>query len=189
MKVPLEISFRKVEHSGEIEDLIKEKAAKLEKVCDYISSCRVAVEKTQEHQKSGSPYRVRIDITIPPGHEIVIRREETEGDIHESLEMEIREAFKAAGIKLRKLVDIQHGKKKKHFYKEVNAFVSEIEREEGYGFLKTLDGVDIYFHRNSLAHYDFDKLKIGTGVHFTEETGDKGPQAAIVHVIESPRNI
>ncbi|MBD3379797.1 MAG: ribosome-associated translation inhibitor RaiA [Candidatus Omnitrophica bacterium] len=118
MKVPLQMSFRKVRRDAEIEKLIREKAAKLEEVCDHISSCRVAVENTQKSQERGCPFRVRLDITVPPGHEIVVKREESQGDLHETLPMEIREVFKAAGIKLRKLVDKQHGKNKKNSRKQ-----------------------------------------------------------------------
>ena len=82
MRVPLEISFRGVEKTQAIEGLIREKAAGLEKVCSYIVSCRVAVEVPQEHQKSGRPYRIRITLNVPPGHEVVVRRESSEGMLH-----------------------------------------------------------------------------------------------------------
>jgi hypothetical protein len=71
MKVGLEISYRDVEKSDAIETLIHEKVAKLEKLCDYISSCHIAVEKIHDRPSHGSPYRVRIDMTVPPGHELV----------------------------------------------------------------------------------------------------------------------
>ncbi|MBD3379853.1 MAG: hypothetical protein GF408_05255 [Candidatus Omnitrophica bacterium] len=75
MKVPLELSFRDVPHSEEIKQMVREKAAKLDEFCDHLNSCRVAVEKTQKHQDTGNPYRVRLDMTIAPGHEIAVRRE------------------------------------------------------------------------------------------------------------------
>ena len=66
MNVPLEISFREVEKTQSLEDLIRGEAASLEEVNDHVSSCRVSVEQPQKHLKSGSPYRVRIDMTVPP---------------------------------------------------------------------------------------------------------------------------
>ena len=53
MKIPLEIAFKGIEHTDEIEALIREEADKLERVCNYLMSCRVAVEKRQQHQEVG----------------------------------------------------------------------------------------------------------------------------------------
>jgi cold shock CspA family protein len=183
MQIPLEIAYRGIEKSDEIEALIREKTEKLEKICGYISSCRIAVEKPQKHQKSGNPYRVRIDVTVPPGHEIVARREPSHGNVHTDLPAEIREAFDAVRRQLKELVERQRGEMKTHPQQEVHAVVSKLFREEGYGFLETLDGREIYFHRNSVLGDDFDTLSVGTGVNFTEQPGEKGPHASTVRVV------
>jgi cold shock CspA family protein len=51
-----------------------------------------------------------------------------------------------------------------------------------FGFLRTSDGREIYFHRNSVLDGGFDKLRPGTAVTFVEEQGEQGPQASTVHV-------
>jgi cold shock CspA family protein len=66
------------------------------------------------------------------------------------------------------------------------AVVTKLFRDEGYGFIKTREGRDIYFHRNSVLHHDFDRLTIGTAVRFEEEEGEKGPQATSVQVVDKP---
>ena len=114
MQLPLEISYRGVKKTGWTENLIREKAAKLDQVCDHLTSCRVAVEKTQQHQRFGSPYRVRIDMKVPPSHELVVRREPSEGDIHHELPQVIREAFDVARRQLRELAERQRGEVKSH---------------------------------------------------------------------------
>jgi cold shock CspA family protein len=53
----------------------------------------------------------------------------------------------------------------------------------GYGFIETPDGREIYFHRHALSPDDFRIANLGTRVHFTEEEGDDGPQAAHVEVV------
>ncbi|MFW6236957.1 MAG: HPF/RaiA family ribosome-associated protein [Desulfosudaceae bacterium] len=83
MEVPLEISFRGVEKTEHLETLINEKAARMERVCPHMVSCRVAVEARQKHQQTDNPYRVRVAAHVPPEHEIVVRREETAGKLHE----------------------------------------------------------------------------------------------------------
>jgi len=183
MQVPLEISFKDIANTTEIEDLIRSQAAKLERVCSYITSCRVAVEKRQEHQRTGNPYRVRIDLTVPPGHELVVRREPTQGDMHDPLEVVIKRAFNSASRQLQKLVRRQQGEVKTHPEQQATAIVHSLFPDKGYGFIRTVDTQeDIYFHRNSVLHNGFDYLKIGMGVRYTAEVGEKGLQATSVQV-------
>lgn len=107
MRVPLKVSFRGIHRDSRIEDLIREKADKLGRVCDHLMSCRVAVEKPQRHVQSGNPYRVRIDMTIPPGHESVVKREPGKGNMHDPLDVVIRDAFTSATRQLRKITQQQ----------------------------------------------------------------------------------
>jgi cold shock CspA family protein/ribosome-associated translation inhibitor RaiA len=184
MQVPVTMSFRNIRKSAAIEDLIRKQAAKLERVCDHIVSCRIAAEKPQEHQKSGSPFRVRIDVTVPPEHELVVSREAGEGDLHEQLPTVIRDAFGAMRRQLKKLVEKQQGHVKAHPAQELSGVVIRLFREQGYGFIKSLDGGEIYFHKNSLPGDGFERLEVGTGVQWVEEQGDKGPQATTVRIID-----
>jgi cold shock CspA family protein/ribosome-associated translation inhibitor RaiA len=184
MQKPLEITFRGVPKMDAIEDLIQEKVAKLEKVCSYITSCSVAVERPQLYQKTGNPFKVRIDIRVPRNHEIVIRRECTEGDMHDSLQMVLRDAFKAARLALEDLVDKQHHDIKTHYQEAAVGVIRTLLPERGFGFIRTKDGRDIYFHHNSLVNVPFEKLLLGDSVRFSEEPGEKGPQATTVEVIQ-----
>lgn len=105
MNVPLELTFRGMEKTPEIEALIRAEADKLEKVCNYLSSCRVMVERDQQHQRMGHPFRVRLDITVPPAREFAVRKESWQGDLHDSLTTVILDAFNAASRHLQKMVD------------------------------------------------------------------------------------
>ncbi len=188
MKVPLEIVFKGIEHADEVETLIREEADKLERVCHYMIHCRVAVEKRQQHQEVGNPYRVRIDMTVPPGHELVVKRETSKGDMHDPLDIVIKHAFNSAARQLQKLVEQQRGDVKTHPDQQVTAVVHKLFPNEGYGFLRTVDTQDeIYFHRNSVLHDDFDRLTIGLGVRYTAELGQKGLQATSVQIVDKPR--
>src|SRR5919198_5572886 len=122
MQIPVIMSFRNIRKRPAIEDLIRKQAAKLERVCDHIISCRIAAEKPQEHQKSGSPFRVRIDITVPPEHELVVIREASEGDLHERLPTVLRGAFDAMRQQLKKLTEKQRKQVKTHPEQEVGGF-------------------------------------------------------------------
>jgi cold shock CspA family protein len=183
MQIPLEISYRDVNKTDEIDNLIHEKTKKLERVCDYMTSCRVAVEKPQRTINVGSPYRIRIDMRVPPGHELVVKRKPGEGAMSDSLEKVIRYAFEAARKQLEKLVERQRDKVKQHPQQEVSAIVDRVFQEAGYGFLKTVNGREVYFHKNSVLNKDFSQLQKGMGVNYFEEQGEDGPQASTVHVI------
>jgi cold shock CspA family protein/ribosome-associated translation inhibitor RaiA len=189
MKIPPEITYRNLEKTDAIEALVQEKVAKLEHICNYINSCHIAIEKIHDRPRSGSPYRVRIDLTVPPGHELVAERNPGEGVQYQPLEAVIRETFDAMRQQLSKLTQRQRPSDKANRYEEAQdstAFVTKLFPDRGYGFLKTLDGREIYFHSNSVLHNDFDRLEIGTGVHFALEDGEEGPQASTVKIVDKP---
>jgi ribosome-associated translation inhibitor RaiA len=107
MDLPLELTFRDVVKTDGLESLIRNKVDKLEKICDYINGCRIVVEKPQTHQERGNPYRVRIDVTVPPRHELVAERGPMEGNIQEELAHVIRETFDGMERQLKELVEKQ----------------------------------------------------------------------------------
>jgi len=184
MQTPLEVTFRKVRKDPRIEVLIRQQVTKLEKVCPHMISCRVSVEKPQEHQRSGSPFRVRLKITVPPEHELAAIRNAGEGDLHEPLATVVRRTFQAARQQLQKLAAKQRRETKSRATQEVGGFVVRLFPDQGYGFIRNLEGREIYFHRNAVLGDEFDNLKIGAGVRWTEHEGDEGSQASSVRVVD-----
>ncbi|HXV83987.1 MAG TPA: HPF/RaiA family ribosome-associated protein [Candidatus Binatia bacterium] len=184
MQIPLELTFRNVRKDPQIEALIQRQVAKLETICPHMVSCRVSVEKPQEHQRSGNPFRVRIKLTVPPEHELTAVRNAGEGDLHEPLPAVVRRAFQAARQQLKKLVAKQQQRVKIHSDQQVGGFIARLFPDQGYGFIENLEGREIYFHRNSLTGNEFDALEVGTGVRWTEQEGEKGPQASSVHIVD-----
>lgn len=178
MELPLQIAFRNLEHSSVIEEMVREKAAKLEEFAERIMGCRVVIEVPHRHHERGNQYQVRIDITVPGG-EIVVNREPPLHVEYRDLGVALRDAFDAARRQLEDYVRRQRGLIKAH---EVapHGRVSQMFPEQGYGFLETPDGREIYFHRHSVLDGGFDRLEVGTEVTFAEEEGDKGPQASTV---------
>lgn len=77
MRVPLEVSFRGVERTRTIDDQIRAGVKHLERVCRNLISCHLAIEQRHQHPRTGRPYRVRLDARIPPGQEIVVKRDST----------------------------------------------------------------------------------------------------------------
>jgi len=175
MRIPLQITFRKIPKSDAVESIINEKASKLDRFYDRIMSCRVVVEESQGRQHQGKLYSVRIDLTVP-GKELAVSRQENV-DVYVC----VRDAFDAAGRLLEEHGRIIKGEVKTHEAAPTGRIV-RIFPNEAYGFIKTADNREIYFHQNSVLNKDFGKLKFGTEVTFIEEQGKEGPQAARVAI-------
>jgi ribosomal subunit interface protein len=173
MKLPLEISVRNVELSEEMKALIREKAEKLDNVYEDIISCRVRVDVPHRSQRSGVLYDILVDVTVP-GNEIVVRREPDE-DLH----VAIVNSFDVAQRRLKEYAEKQRGDVKRHEEKPV-AKVSKLFPGEGYGFIVTPEGREVYFHENALLNVEFDALEIGVTVIFNETQGEEGAQASSV---------
>ena len=101
MQVPLQISFRDLDHSDAIEARIRDKVEKLERYCDRITSCRVVVESPHRQHNKGKLYHVRIDLSLP-GEEIVVARDPKQAHAHEDVYIAIRDTFEAARRQLKK---------------------------------------------------------------------------------------
>jgi len=207
MQIPPEITYKGVGSTPEINGLLQRQIARLEKVCDYIVSLHIAIEQEQARHQIGNPYRVRLDLRIPPNHELVVKRNsilhsdakepvETDEEIlkmpqqgirkDEPLPAVIRRTFDSARRQLEKLVERQRGEIKAHPLNQVNAFVDKLLRTDGYGFLRNIEGEQIYFHQNSMLHGDWERLQIGTGVRYVAEQGEKGLQATSVEIVNKP---
>ena len=196
---PVQTTFRNLRPSTAIEDSIRAEVAKLATFYDRITNCRVVIEIPHQHHRLGQRYHIRIDITVP-GSELVVMHEpglrqaiqqmeldkgqkELEVDApHTDLYVAIRDAFAAARRRLQDYARRQRRAVKVHDVAP-HARVHALFPEEGYGFLETADGAEVYFHRNSLIRGAFDQLAIGTEVTFVAEEGNNGLQASTVRVV------
>jgi len=180
MQIPLQLSFRGMEPSAAVELKVRERVAKLERFSDRITGCRVVVESPHRRHHQGKLFHVRVDLTVP-GNELAVSREPAQHHEHEDVYVAIRDAFDAAQRQLEEHTWRHRGAVKAH-EESPHARVSKLFPDDGYGFLETPDGREIYFHRNSLVDVDFEAVVVGTEVRFVEAVGEHGPQASTVHV-------
>jgi cold shock CspA family protein len=180
----VEITFRNTAADPEVEALARREAAKLERYHRPLVGCRVAIERPQKFQHEGNAYRLRVVVTAGTRRPIVVTREPRDSDMHDNLRTIVLGAFKAARRQLQSTVEQRRERQKSA--DELRALVVRLFPDEDYGFLKTLDGREIYFHRHSVLHDDFERLAVGTEVRFEEHEGDKGPQASSVQIINKP---
>ncbi len=104
---PVKITYRGLEKTEQIDDLVVDYAARLEKFCDHINRCDVAIEQPNHAHHKGNPYRVRIDVTVAKGHELVAEETQTDNGAHEALNKVVHDAFKTMERQLRHLVEKQ----------------------------------------------------------------------------------
>ncbi|MBI3800116.1 MAG: HPF/RaiA family ribosome-associated protein [Deltaproteobacteria bacterium] len=179
MELPLQITTPDFPLSAAVEAEIREKAARLDLYYDRIMRCRVVIEAPVGHHRQGGPYNVRIDLTVP-GAELVVNHQDAE-----DLSVAIRDSFDAMRRRVEDYVRHQRGAVKAHEEALLQGHISKLFPHEGYGFVETPDGREIYFHRNSVLEPGFDHVEIGTEVRFAEEAGDAGPQASTVHIVKT----
>ncbi len=58
--------------------------------------------------------------------------------------------------------------------------IKRLMRDRGFGFIRTADGQELFFHQSSLTDQAFDSLSEGQEVEFEVVDGPKGKQAANV---------
>lgn len=170
MDLPLQITLRGVPRSDALDAAIREKAAKLQQFYDHIASCRVVVEVPGRHQHQGKQFVVRVDLKVP-GQEIAVNR-----DHHEDVYVALRDAFDAARRQLQDFAREQRGDVKAHAPEQAGR-VARVDLAQGFGFIATPDGRELYFSRDNVVTPPFEHLAPGTEVHFIEEAAAEGLQA------------
>jgi len=198
MTATIQTTFRGTPADDDLDRLVREEAAKLERFFGGITSCRVFIDKPHRHRRQGAQYQVRIVLAVP-GKEIVTNSAPTE---HAALvaseadrarkrdeldaanrysEVAVRDAFRKAGRQLQDYVRELSGSVKLH---ETAPTGHVRVLMPDFGFLRSSDGRDIYFHQHSVLNDAFKHLHVGSLVRFVEEAGEKGPQASTVIAID-----
>jgi cold shock CspA family protein len=183
MDTPLEIAFHNLSSSPTLEEDIRKRVAKLERLYPRLIGCRVAVEALHKQHQTGNIFETHIEMYVPGGKLVVsrephrVQQRYAKPDAYAS----VRQAFKAAENQLKAFKEQQRGDIKTHPVM-FQARVAEVHRERDHGFITTNEGRQLYFHRNSVMDRDFAELAEGDVVHFIEGEGDTGPTASKVWV-------
>jgi ribosome-associated translation inhibitor RaiA/cold shock CspA family protein len=179
MQTPLEIAFHNLDHSDALEQEIRDRFDKLEKLYDRMTSARVSVEGLHRQHQTGNVYEVHIVMRVP-GDEIVVSKEPRrlkDRYANPDVMVCVREAFDMAERKLLDHKRLVRGEVKPH-QEEVVGQVAQLA--DDHGFLMTNTGGLLYFHRNSVLSGRFEDLSRGDRVQYVEAAGDTGPTASKV---------
>jgi cold shock CspA family protein/ribosome-associated translation inhibitor RaiA len=175
MQLEMHVSARNVALGPADEEMIREAAAKLDGLDPRLTGCRVIVSSPHRRTRTGGKYQVEIEL-LAPGGQFVVRRQSDE-----NLMTAIQTSFAAARRRLQ-----DQARRRRGQVKSLSAMprgtVTKLLPGEGYGFVTTGDGREIYFDRAAVVEDRFDRLTEGDDVRFVEAEGEgeKGPQASTV---------
>ena len=65
--------------------------------------------------------------------------------------------------------------------------IKRLFKDRGFGFIRTPDGQEIFFHRTGLRSLRFDTLNEGDLVEFEVESSPKGPRAVNIQAAAEPQ--
>lgn len=185
MQTAPEIKFHGVDRSEWVENYIAERVQRLERFADGITSCHVTLSQEAAKHNKGNRYSLMVEVRLPPNHDIAAKKHKIIREMHTQLPALINLAFGAVEAQLKKTAQLRRADVKTHD-SEPRGLVATLS-PEGYGFIRSFDNRDVYFHRNSVLHGDFERLTVGTEVRFSPEEGEKGLQASSVQVVAAAR--
>ena len=179
-----ELIFHDVDRSAWVENYILERVGRLDKFAEGITSCRVSLAQEQASHHKGNRYSVMVEVRMPPNHDLAARKAKVIRELSTQLPALINLAFGAIERQLKKTAELRRGEVKEPRPDGQPHGIVEKLFDEGYGFLRALDDDrQVYFHRNSVLHGDFERLVVGTEVRFTPQDGEQGPQASSVQIV------
>ena len=183
MQTAPELIFHDIDRSAWVESYILERVQRLDRFADGITFCRVSLTRDQASHQKGNRYSVMVEVRTPPNHDLAARKAKVIREMHTQLPALINLAFGAIERQLKKTAELRRGDVKHQEQGQPHGIVEKLF-DEGYGFVRALgDDRQVYFHRNSVLHGDFERLEIGTEVRFTPQDGEEGPQASSVQIV------
>ncbi len=184
-EMPVQLTFHGLHPSVSLSDYVQKKAEKLSKLNERITHVRVALEAPHRHQRTGKAFRVRIDIGIPREDIVIDRHHKGSGQADAYAAIDI--AFEDAARVLRDGSRVARGDVKRHEEHSHHGVVFKLFSYEGYGFIRTEEGRDVYFHRNAVENGGFERMRRGSRVRFTESEESDGGHASHVVLLRGGR--
>ncbi len=180
METIVEVDFEGMKPIESIRSAIDSGVERLEKRFGRITACRVAVKGPSERHHTNGLYEVHMWLSLPDGRQVAVTRTPPLDERYGDLPFALNETFKRVRRRLREQVRQMEQITKTH---EGEPIGTVTKLDNGFGFLQTSDGREVYFNEYSVLNGAFAKLKVGTRVTFAEEVGEKGPQASTVRLL------
>lgn len=176
---PIQITFHGVDHSDALDESARAHITHLNRFHGRIHGCRVVIGKAEGAARANK-YHVQLRVAIP-GNDVVCSSSPARPE-HSDPYLALSDAFKAAERQLDEGQRVRRGQVKTRAEGLLEGRVTRLPEGADHGFIETVDGREVYFHRNSVLGDEFEGLELGAPVRFAEEDGLQGPQASTVRV-------
>jgi len=191
MEKPLQITFKGIESSAYLEDLIRERVERLERFQPRITACRVVVDVPHRSPETGKvPIGLAVEVTVPGRQKIIAKGQEERRETKDDHGALLTRVFDAVQRQLDTDADMQNGAVKPHAADGEAGLVVRLFPEQNYGFIEVKGSPDLYFTRNAVVGGSFEDIEVGVLVHVTRATteGPMGPEASSVRVLNARRS-
>ena len=182
MQTPLELAYQDVDITPDIQKLIDGNVEALEQRFGRVTSCKIIIRGPGNRHQTGGLNHISIRLALPDGREVNVGRTPKQDQRHADLAFAVNDAFKRARRQLQDQARRLQAQVKTHAEQPIGTVV-RIDPNGDFGFLKSSDGSEIYFHRNSVLEDGFGALSVGSRVTYCEEIGAKGLQASTVKLL------
>ena len=179
METTPQIDFQGMEPSEAMRSRVMRHILRLEDHYGRMTACRVAIRAPSARHRTGGLYEIDIFLSLPDGRNASVGHTRQDDERFQRFDFAVDDAFDRAIRQLQDEIGRMRGQTKQHGYMQAGV-VRRMMRDDGYGFLESDDGREIYFHRNAVLSPGFDRLEPGERVEFRAEDGLKGPQATQV---------
>jgi cold shock CspA family protein len=181
-QTPPEIDFQGMEPSEAVRDEVNRHINLFERRFGRITACQLTVKGPGSHYQTSGLYEISIRLAIPHRKDVSVAHTAQNDQRFADFRFALNDAFKRARRQLQDRVRRLQHLVKHHAPRSVGR-VARIDASGEFGFIKTPDGREICFHRNSVLNNAFRRLKPATALSFAEEEGEKGLQASTVRLL------
>ncbi len=173
------ITWRNIERSQAVEEIIRKRIAAIEKFCPDAVGLRITLDAPQKRRHAARGFDVRLHLEVP-GPDLDVARTVRHGHAADDILQAVNSTFTALEKWIKETRRTMAGQEVKHHPVILHGEIVELEPELGYGFVRADDGREVYFQKDGLVTGDWSRLELGARLRFREQDGEKGPIAVDV---------
>lgn len=192
MHTPLQIAFKDLDSSEFMENLIRDRAQRMERLHSHIVSCRVVVQVPHRGSESGKPaIGVTVEVEVPGKKTLLVGKDEqNRHEVKNDQYAMVSRAFDAVERQLRSEADVKRGDIKHHEGAVETGRIVRLFPELDYGFVEVGGSGELHFTRQAVTGGDFADLEVGALVELSRAAGEgpMGPQASSIKPTNARRS-
>lgn len=146
-----------------LEEHVQKLAEELARLCPKVMACIVQLAEASTGWKMG------VEVVLPPRREVTLSRTTTEDDPFSLVNAVFRDLFQT----------VQAMATAPPPRRPAQAVGVVLALYRNHGYLRTIDGSNVVFHRESLQGWRFEELRVGMGVSFTESEPGQASQVEV----------